>query len=1143
MKYFKHPKGVRDNYWLFKSILIMKLTFILTVFFSLHSMAKVYSQQKVTFNVKSVAFGKVISAIQKQTNYHFVFSERKIPSGKKITLNVENEEVTSVLNKLLANSDFTYTELENNLIVISQKNEIVSAAVIRGKVVDENGAPAPGVSVRIKGTTTGTITDANGNFSVNAPDNAVLVFSFLGYETQEVAVAGKTELSVKLTIAAKSLNEVVVTALGISKEQKKLGYSVTTVNGDALNKAKESNVALSLQGRVAGLSVGASNGGPGSSARVLLRGLTSFTASSPLYVINGVPMDNTQRGASGEWGGADYGDGISNINPDDIESMTVLKGQSASALYGSRASNGVILITTKTGKKNSPFGVEFNTNIQFDQPVDNTDFQQVYGQGLLVTDPITKLGVVTKPTTLDLARNSGSLAWGPKMDGSDVMQIDGKTHKYSPVSNYIDFYRTAPSFTNTASFTGGNETGAFRLSVSDLRANSMVPNSYLDRKTFNFNGSQQVTKKLNMNVVANYVIENSKNRSGLSDGPGNPNNVQFLAPNQDQATLAPGTTANGKELTFTDDSYVTNPYFAAYNFISNVSRTRLISAISAKYDFTNWIYLQGRVGYDDSNDSRVNIEPTGTGYRNDNGTMNTSQTHIKEFNTDVLVNAKHSLVKDLLNLDLSIGGNIRKSELTGTFINGQNGFIIPYFYSLTNFKTRDSGPQIDQASKKQVNSAYYSADFSIKNFLVLGTTGRYDYYSTISKAIGPGIFSPSVSGSFIFSELYPMNGVDLGKVRLSFAQTSNDASAYANTVYYSLSNSINGTPAASFSSQLPNLFLKPFTLKELEAGVEMKFWGDRFGFDATFFSRKTSNEIINGNLDWSTGYTNRYIGTGSTRNRGIEIEVHGTPVKKAGFSWTPSFNFTFVKNKILQTDGITNNNIGFGTYRPAASSGTAVTALVVGLAGPQILATDYLRDASGKIQFDESGLPQRGDLKPMGSTIPKIYGGLNNTFNYKQFNLSFLVDYRFGNKVLSATENASIYRGLNKLTLVGRETGVVGAGVNPAGAANTVNVQAQTYYQALATRVGAVSVLDGSFIKLRQITLGYNFNAAFLRSTPFSSIGVSAVGRNLWTIMKHTNNIDPESGFSADPRYAGIEGASLPFARTYGLNVNFKFKN
>lgn len=1136
MEYFKHPKGVRDKYWLLKSVLIMKLTLILIVAFTLQSVANVYSQQKVTLNLRSADLSKVISAIQKQTNYHFVFSERKIAAVKKVSLDVANQDVNEVLTRLLQGTDLKFTQLENNLIVISNKNEVVAAAVITGKVVDENGAGMPGVNVKIKGTSNGTTTDANGSFSINAPDDAVLVFSFLGYESQEVAVAGKTTISVRLATASKGLNEVVVTALGISKEQKKLGYAVSTVNGEQLNKAKETNVALSLQGRVAGLNVGASNGGPGSSARVLLRGLTSFTAGSPLYVINGVPMDNTQRGASGEWGGADYGDGISNINPDDIESMTVLKGQSASALYGSRAVNGVILITTKSGKKNTGFGVEFNSNVQFDQPVDNTDFQQIYGQGRL------EGGVPTKPTTLNQARNSGSLAWGTKMDGSQSVQIDGKEHAYSPVNNYIDFYRTAPSFTNTVAFTGGGKEGAFRLSLSDLRANSMVRNSYLDRKTFNFNGSQNISTKLSVNIVANYVLENSKNRSGLSDGPGNPNNIYFLAPNQDQATLAPGTLPNGNELVFTDDSYVTNPYFAANYFQKNVNRNRLISSVSAKYDFTKWLYLQGRLGYDQSNDKRIDIEPTGTAYRGDFGTMNQRNEQITEFNTDVLINAKRDIIKDFLNLDLSVGGNIRKTDYIGTFINGQGGFTLPYFYSLKNFKSRDSGP-IGELSRKQVNSAYYSADFSLKDYLVLSTTGRYDYYSTISSSVGPGIFSPSVSGSFIFSELYKMNNVDLGKVRLSFAQTSNDAAAYANRVYYDLNNSINGVPTAGFSSQLPNLFLQPFRLREVEAGLEMKFFGDRLGFDLTVFSRKTKNEIINANLDWSAGYTNRYIGTGSTQNRGIELELHGTPVKGSGFSWTPSFNFTYVKNKILQTDGVTNDNIGLGRFRPSAGSGIAVTSLVVGLAGPQILATDYKRDAAGNIVFDAAGLPQAGQLKPMGSTIPKIYGGFNNNFAYKQFNLGFLIDYRFGNKVLSATEYYSVSRGLNKLTLEGREGGVLGVGVTESGAPNTTRAQAELYYQALARNVGSIDVLDGSFIKLRQVTLGYTFNAGFLRGTPFSAIGVSAVARNLWTIMKHTDNIDPEAGFSNDIKYTGIEGSSLPFARTYGLNVNFKFKN
>jgi TonB-linked SusC/RagA family outer membrane protein len=1131
MKYFKHLKGVRDRYWLFKLILIMKLTLIFIVIFNLQSVASVYSQQKVTINLKSADFKTVISAIQKQTNFHFVFSERKIPVTRNVSINVENENVTTVLSKLLANSNFTYTLLENNLIVITTKNEVVNNAIIHGSVLDEKGLPLPGVSVKIKGTTTGTVTDANGGFSINVPDNSVLIFSFIGYENQEISTKGKTTINVNMVPSSKSLNEVVVTALGIKKDERKLGYSVSTVNGDVLDKAKESNVAYSLEGRVAGLSISGTNGGPGSSARILLRGVTSFSAGPPLFVINGVPMDNTQRGESGEWGGADYGDGISNINPDDIESMTVLKGQSASALYGSRAANGVILITTKSGKKNSGFGVEFNTNYQMDKAVDNTDFQHVYGQGQFGAKPLTAAD----------ALNDGSLAWGAKLDGSSVIQFDGLKHPYSlPSKNYIGFYKTGGTFTNTASFTGGGETGAFRLSLSDMKDNSIIPNSSLDRKTFNFNGSQSVTKKLDVNVIANYIVDNEKNRASLSDGPGNPNNVQFIAPNEDYRILAPGYDASGKETSFTNDIYVTNPYFAADKFSSTTHRERLISSLSAKYSFTNWLYLQGRLGYDDINDARVDITPTGTAYASGNGGMTQTNSQISELNTDVLIGAKHDLIKDWLNLDLSLGGNIRKKDFEGTQISGNN-FIIPYFYSLTNLPSRSSRPLgvNDGAGPVQTNSAYYTADFAVKNFLVLSTTGRYDTYSTLPSN-NRGIFSPSVSGSFIFSDLYHINGLDFGKIRLSYAQTSGDAGGtFRDAVYYSVNNSINGVNAGGFSSQLPNLFLKPFTLTEAEVGTELKFWGDRLGLDVSYFARKTHNEVINGSIDWSTGYTNQYLGSGSTQNRGVEVEIHGTPVKTADFSWTPSFNFTYVSNKILQTDGKTNANIGFGTYRPLNAS----LALVVGMPGPQIMANDYVRNSSGQIVYDSSGLPEQGALKAMGSTVPKIYGGLNDDFHYKSFNLSFLVDYRFGNKVLSATNYYSIYRGENKLTLAGRETGVVGPGVTESGAANTVNVDAQTYYQTLAQKISALNVLDGSFIKLRQVTFGYTIPKTTLIRTPFSAITVSLVARNLWTIMKHTDNIDPESGFSPDIRYAGIEGTSLPSTRTYGFNVNFKFKN
>jgi len=443
---------------------------------------------------------------------------------------------------------------------------------------------------------------------------------------------------------------------------------------------------------------------------------------------------------------------------------------------------------------------------------------------------------------------------------------------------------------------------------------------------------------------------------------------------------------------------------------------------------------------------------------------------------------------------------------------------------------------VDNTSKQQVNSAYYTADFAIKDFLVLSTNGRYDYFSSISKAVGPGIFTPSVSASFIFSEFTHIDALDFGKLRLSYSQTSGSPDPYANQVYYSVSNAINGTNAGSFSNQLPNVLLKPFTLSEFEIGTELKFFKNRLGLDVAYFNKKTKNEIVNSSIDISSGYTNAYVATASTQNKGIEVEIHGSPVVGA-FNWTPSFNFTYVQNKVLATDG-TGNNIGLGTYRPL----NATTAFVKGMAGPQIMANDYKRDGSGNIIFGANGNAEATGRIPMGSVTPKIYGGLNNDFNYKNFNLSFLVDYRFGNKVLSATNYYSIFRGENKMTLPGRETGVVGVGVTESGAANAVNVPAEAYYQSLARNISALNVLDGSFIKLRQVTFGYNIPNSAIARTPFNSITLSVVARNLWTIMKHTDNIDPESNFAPGVNYAGIEGTSVPAVRTYGLNLNFKFK-
>lgn len=1006
---------------------------------------------------------------------------------------------------------------------------IAQNMTIKGKVTDDSGQPLYGVNVAIKGTTKGTITDEKGSYSIDATKGSVITFSYIGFTATSFTIANSNTIDVSLKPEASNLSEVVVTALGISKEARKVGYAVTTIGGDQMVKARETNMAYSMAGRVAGLNISGTNGGSGSSARILLRGMASFTASSPLIVLNGVPIDNTQRGSAGEWGGADNGDGISNLNPDDIESLSVLKGASASALYGARAANGVILITTKSGKKGK-MSVDYNLNVVGEKAINFTDYQYVYGQGLNGK----------RPNNTTSALNSGMLSWGEKLDGASYTQFDGKTYPYSAVKDNMNtFYRTGSSVTNSLALSNGNENGSFRLSVANLKNASILRNSGLDRLTFNFNGTQKFGK-LKVDLMTNYIDEFNNNKPQLSDGPMNANNINFLATSVNQIALQPGynaATDNGNEIQYNDDIYVTNPWFVVNRYENDVKRKRLISALTAKYDITKNIYAQGRLGYDQMNDGLFKITPTGTAYSNGQkgGLDDMKKSTTSELNAEAILGGTFNLIKDI-SMDAIVGAATRKNKSDMLRVGG-GPFVIPFFYSPYNVLSfnRDYG-----YSEKQTNSAFYSVDFNFRNQLILSTTGRYDAFSTLPVG-NYGIFTPSVSLSYDFTDLFNNSNLSYGKFRGSYAVVSGEpANPYSTSQYYSVGSAIQGITTGSFSSTLPNLFLKPYTLSEFELGTELKFYKNRLGLDLAYFNRKTNNEIINGSLSEATGFSNQQIGTGSTQNQGLEALVTGTPIETSGFRWTSSFNFTWIKNKIVEINGSGSENqqLGLGTYRPL----NANTALIKGLPGPQIMANDFVYDSQGRVVIDATGIPvQSASRIAMGSVLPKVYGGFNNDLSYKNFNLSFLFDYRFGNKVLSATNYYTIFRGLNQMTLEGRETGVVAVGVTADGATNKVSVPAQTYYQNLARRISALNVMDGSFIKLRQITLGYSLNPKILSKTPIKSVELSFVARNLLTLLKRTDNIDPEAGFSSVINYAGIEGNSLPSTRTYGLNLNVKF--
>ncbi|MDP4252280.1 MAG: TonB-dependent receptor plug domain-containing protein [Bacteroidota bacterium] len=686
----------------------MKLAAIFIFAAALQVSASGYGQL-VTINVKNAALEQVLGQIRQQTGIAFIWDESVLERTHPITVDIRNASVEEALNTCLKDQPLTFS-IRDNLVEITQKivpatavqsiDTVIKYINIHGKVTDKNGEPLTGVTVSVKGTARGTATDQRGTFSIRSAVGSVLKFSFVGYEFREIKTTPGGTMDVQLTLADRKLEEIVVTALGIKKENRKIGYSVTTVKGDEMDKARESNVAVSLEGRVAGLNVSGVNAGPGSSSRVLLRGATSQTAGSPLYVINGVPMDNTQRGTAQDFGGSDYGDGISNINPDDIETMTVLKGSAASALYGARAANGVILITTKTGSKNSRTTVEYNSNLSVDKPLDNTDFQYVYGMG--------RGGVRSADQAAALL--GGTRSWGEKMDGSPQIAFNGKMYPYLPVKdNVTSFYRTAPAFTNTVSAGGGTDKGVFRFSASNLGYQSVLPNSGLNRKTFDLSTSYHITPKLNVSFNGNYIDEMNKNRANISDFSKNTMYaLQMMSTSLSQKLLAPGfDPVTGDELAWNSNPYATNPYFITGKEVNNVGRKRFISSTAVRYQFTDLIFLQVRLGYDISNDNQKSVTPSGILLNPPGGLDNLSKSTISELNTDVLFGLSHRIVKDIT-LDFSAGANYRKRQ---TDLNGVTGsqWIIPGLFTPSNLKTTS---YLYGFSALETQSLYYTADFN-----------------------------------------------------------------------------------------------------------------------------------------------------------------------------------------------------------------------------------------------------------------------------------------------------------------------------------------------------------------------------------------------------------------------------------------------
>ncbi|WP_029283592.1 SusC/RagA family TonB-linked outer membrane protein [Pedobacter sp. R20-19] len=1043
----------------------------------------------------------------------------------------------TALTFVLNGTTLDFNKISESQYIIVDAGKAKRADIIKGTIFSAtDNLPLIGATVYIKGTKTGASTDAQGQFSLTIPAEfagkpIVLSIASVGFQTLELPVSDfKTPISVKLKESSSSLNDVVVTALGIKRDSKALGYAVTEVKGSEFTQARENNVANALTGKVAGVNATGLSTGPGGSSRVIIRGNGSFNGNNqPLYVINGMPIDNSVPGGAATTNGiasnVDRGDGISSINPDDIESITVLKGGTAAALYGSRASNGVILITTKKGVKQKGIGIEYNSTFTMENAINDNDYQYEYGQGLNGVKPMNKNDAIA----------TGRLSFGAKIDGSDYVAADGLTHPYSAVKDNIsNFYSTGTNFTNTVAFSGGTDGIVYRLSVADLDSKGIISTTRFKRQTANLNINAKITDKIKVEGLAQYNLERGYNRTSAGDALGNPNWTPYEVANTvDVRWLAPGYDAAGNQTPWNDAGIATNGYFVMNKYQQNDTKNRFIGQGSISYDIVKNFQLKGVISRDFYNYNYENILPTGDTYV-PNGQYSAIKSDVSETNSLITGNYRNRIA-DKIGISILGGANSRRFENKQLDMTG-NTFTIPYFYSYKNLATASTVPTHQRI---RTNSVFGSVDADYKSILYLTYTARNDWFSTLSPD-NNSILYQSVGGSLVLSDALKMpSSIDIFRIRGSWAEVGGGAADpyKINLTYTNVPSS--GQPLQNVSSNdITNQNLKPYTSTTYEGGFELKMFKGRLGFDFTAYSRKTTNDILNAAISSTSGYNNAVLNVGELSNKGIEFLLTGTPVQGNKFSWNISYNIAYNKSKVIKLVDGTN------TFQMATSVGNwGYINQTVGSSYGTIVGTRMLRNDAGEIVYNSATKrPVATGLQELGDGVPPLTMGLTQDFRFGNFNFSFLIDGKFGNKVFSVKEVYATRLGLMKSTLPGRENGLTISGVDQAGNPYSALIPVsdlRAYYNDMRN-YSELFVHDGGFVKLRQAIISYNIPVKKLDFLKVQSASISFVARNILTFYKQTDNFDPESSYS-NGNAQGFESIGLPRTRTFGMNLMVKF--
>ncbi|WP_411029421.1 SusC/RagA family TonB-linked outer membrane protein [Spongiimicrobium sp. 3-5] len=1054
-----------------------------------------------------------------------------------------------------------------------------SQTTISGKVTDTKGQPLPFVNILLVGTETGTTSDEKGAYSITVPNiNTTLEFSALGYQSLRTSVGNRQTIDVELLETSEKLDEVVLTALGLKRETKELGYVVQSLDAKGVAEVKSANFLDNLAGKLAGVTINQGATGVGSTSRISIRGEASFSNNNPLFVVDGIPINNnsvfnfTNEAAAG-FQEIDFGNGAMEVNPDDIAEVSVLKGPSAAALYGTRASNGVIIIETKSGKGSKGLGISYNTSFFVDSAFQLPQFQNQYGQGQSGEfEFVDGLGGGISDNI--------TYSWGPRLDvGNLVPQFDspvtlpdgsvvrgGDTSLYNglPITptpflsnpdNLKDLYRTGTTFINNLAISSDFERGNFRLSFTDLRSESIIPGVNLDRQTISTRLAFNPTEKLRVNSSISYVNSQSDNRPANGYGSENVNyslvawgprslNINSLR-NYWQPGLE-GTQQFSYNYTFFD-----NPFFILLENRNSFNRDRVFGNISATYDITDNLSATIRSGMDYSDELRQ-LRRSFSSNRFANGGYAEHDVFFREINTDFLINYHNSFGD--FKIDVSLGGN-RLDQKAFTSQSQATSLAQPGIFRLSNAASPIEVFEFE--SNKRINSFYGIAKLGYKNFLFLDITGRNDWSSALATPFSvdnTSFFYPSFSGSFILSEVVALPKVfSFAKLRASWAQVGNDTDPFQTTGAFVAQTPFNGQPTFSDQNIIANPNLNPESTTSIEVGADIRFWGDRLNLDVSYYNALTKDQIISLPIGISSGFTQQVVNRGEVRAKGVEIIAAVTPISNTDFSWKSTFNFS--RNRATVEDlpqEAGRLTLAFSRIYDSQNQTVFLQVEEGGRIG-DLYGTGYLRNENGDFVLTDEGryIPDN-TLRKLGNNNPDFMLGFNNQFRYKNWDLGFLFDWRQGGIIVSRTRALGNVGGQLAETANRPEEGIVPNGVvnvdtseNPVYQQNTVAVTAESFYRQFYDRNHEENnVYDASFLKLRQFSIGYTFNLSpenfrFLNSD--ATIRLSLIGRNLFAITENPH-FDPEQfAVQGQSFVGGVEDMSYATTRSIGLKAGFNF--